>query len=694
MVINNFKNISAKSLSTYNLRYSKGLLLLCSSMLVIACSSAPASTSTTISGASNNTRAVTTATIKANKKVASKLNLNDQQDFIDARRGLIASPKSLQIPSAADPSKNVWDMKAYDFIEGEAPDSVNPSLWRQAKLNNIQGLFEVTPGIYQVRGFDLSNMTLIKGDSGWIVIDTMTSKETARYAYDFAMQHLAKRYPNTTNVSAILFTHSHVDHFGGVLGIISQQEIEKKKIPIIAPAGFMEEATSENIIAGTAMLRRSVYMYGKDLARDKSGHVGTGLGKGPAFGEISITKPTILIDKTPTKLNIDGVKFEFQYAPESEAPAEFTFYLPDYKAFGGAELVSRNMHNLYTLRGAKVRDALKWSGYIEEARNIFGDADIYFGSHHWPMWGQKNIQTFLKQQRDTYKFIHDQSVRRMNKGMTPGEIAEDITLPTSLSQEFYNREYYGTVKHNARAVYQGYLGWYDGNPAHLDPLPDPQRAAAYIDLAGGSDNVLAKAQKAFDNDNYRWTAELLNHLVSVEPDNKAARELLARTYDQLGYQAESGPWRDVYLTGALELRQGTPKVGVNLAATKDLLLQTPVSNFFDTLAVRLKSEDAVNKDSRIVINFTDLNESHLLWIENSVLHHRLVDDSKPVEEKVNATLNLPHAMFVDLLVGETDFKGMLLSKESKVDGNPLGLVSFFTLFEKPNPSFGIVLPNK
>lgn len=536
-------------------------------------------------------------------------------------------------------------------------------------------------------------MTLIKGDSGWIIIDTMTSKETARYAYDFAMQHLAKRYPNTTNVSAILFTHSHVDHFGGVLGIVSQQDIERKKIPIIAPAGFIEEATSENIIAGNAMLRRAVYMYGKDLARDEFGHIDTGLGKSPAFGEVSITKPTVLIDRTPTKLNIDGVKFEFQYTPESEAPAELTFYLPEYKAFGGAELVSRNMHNLYTLRGAKVRDALKWSGYIEEARNIFGDADIYFGSHHWPMWGQDNIQKFLKQQRDTYKFIHDQSVRRMNKGMTPGEIAEDITLPTSLSQEFYNREYYGTVKHNARAVYQGYLGWYDGNPAHLDPLPDPQRATAYVDLAGGSNNVLLKAQKAFDEGNYRWAAELLNHLVSVEPKNIVARELLARSYDQLGYQAESGPWRDVYLTGALELRQGTSNTSVNLAATKDLLLQTPVSNFFDTLAVRLKSEDAANKDTKIVINFTDLNESHLLWIENSVLHHRLVDDSKPVEEKVNATLNLPHAMFVDLLVGETDFKGMLLSKESKVD-NPLGLIGFFRLFEKPNSSFGIVLPDE
>lgn len=682
MVRTTFANTSGISILS-----SSRLLLLCSSMMLMTCNSSSARINV-----SDDSRAPTTATIKANQQVASQLNLADQQDFKDARRGLIASPKSLQIPSSADPSKDVWDMKAYEFIEGEAPDTVNPSLWRQAKLNNIQGLFEVTPGIYQVRGFDLSNMTLIKGDSGWIIIDTMTSKETARYAYDFAMEHLAERYPNTTEVSAILFTHSHIDHFGGVLGIVNQQDIERKKIPIIAPAGFIEEATSENIITGTAMMRRSIYMYGKDLERNKFGHVGTGLGKGPAFGEVSITKPTVLIDRTPTKLSIDGVKFEFQYAPESEAPAEFTFYLPDYKAFGGAELVSRNMHNLYTLRGAKVRDALKWSGYIEEARNIFGDADIYFGSHHWPMWGQNNIQTFLKTQRDTYKFIHDQSVRRMNKGMTPGEIAEDITLPASLSQEFYNREYYGTVKHNARAVYQGYLGWYDGNPAHLDPLPDPQRAAEYVDLAGGSVNVLSKAQKAFNEDKYRWTAELLNHLVFAEPNNMAARELLARTYDQLGYQAESGPWRDVYLTGALELRQGTPNVGVNLAATKDLLLQTPVSNFFDTLGVRLKSEEAANVNATIKIHFTDLNESYLLWIENSVLHYRLLNEATPLEQEVQATMNLPHPLFVDLLIGEVGFKDMLSSGAMSIDGSQPSLLKFFSLFEQPDTSFGIVLP--
>ncbi len=664
------------------------LLLLSGSLLLAACD--PSSVHISVD---EGERAATADTIKANRQIAKQLNLADQQDFEDARRGLIASSENLQIKSLRDPAKNVWDMPAYDFIQGDAPDTVNPSLWRQAKLNNIHGLFEVTPGIYQVRGFDLSNMTLIKGDSGWIVVDTMTSKETARYAFDFAMQHLAERYPNSTNISAILFTHSHIDHFGGVLGIVSLQDIAEKKIPVIAPTGFMEEATSENILAGVAMGRRAVYMYGKNLERDTFGHVGSGLGKGPAFGEFSIAEPNQLVSDTPTDLNIDGVEFQFQYTPDSEAPAEFTFYLPQYKAFGGAEVVSRNMHNLYTLRGAKIRDALKWSGYIEEARNLFADADVYFASHHWPMWGQERIQTFLKQQRDTYKFIHDQSVRRMNKGMTPGAIAEDITLPASLAKVFSNREYYGTVKHNVRAVYQAYLGWYDANPAHLDPLPDPQRALGYVELAGGAEKMLEQAQVAFDQGNYRWTAELLNHLVFADASHITARNLLARTYDQLGYQAESGPWRDVYLTAALELREGTPDTGIDLAAMKDPFLQTPLSNFFDTLAVRLKAEDAADKNWHIKIHFTDLNESYLLWIENSVLHHRLLDDTAPLTEKVHATLNLTHPLFVDMLIGEAGAKDMLLSDDLSIDGSKIDLLRFFSLFEKPVANFGIVLPN-
>lgn len=656
---------------------------------LLAISGCNSSQNSVVSSADQNQR-VSAYTLAANQQVKDSLPLTDQQDFNDARRGLIASPDALTVMSERNPDTTVWNMAAYDFIQGDAPASVNPSLWRQAQLNDLHGLFEVTPGIYQLRGFDLSNMTLIKGNSGWIVIDPLTSRETSAAAFRFAMQQLQPRYPDTQNISAILFTHSHLDHFGGVLGIISQEEIDRQHIPVIAPQGFMEEATSENIIAGNAMSRRAMYMYGKNLPRDAWGHVDSGLGKSPAFGEFGIVSPNQLIDHTLTQTDIDGVTFEFQYAPGSEAPAEFTFYLPDFNAFCGAEVVSHHMHNLYTLRGAKVRDALKWSAYIEQARNLFAGADIYFGSHHWPIWGQERIQTFLKQQRDTYKYIHDQTVRRMNQGMTPGEIAEDLHMPASLEKVFSSRGYYGTLKHNARAVYQAYLGWYDANPAHLDPLPDTERAAGYVALAGGAGALLDKAREAFHQGNYRWAAELLNHLVFAEPGNQQARDLLAGSYEQLGFQAESGPWRDAYLTGAQELRQGTPDTGINLATMKDIFLQTPVENFFDTLAVRLKAEDAEDKHWQIVIRFTDLHQQHLLWLENAVLHHRLLQENDSVE--ADATLILTHPLFVSMLTGEAGLKDTLFSDQLSVDGSALDLVRFFSLFEKPNPSFAIVLP--
>ena len=669
------------------------LLTSLSLALLSACGPAGSDTSTTRSSspaadAMGNTTP-SAYTIAAQQQVRDSLPLADRSDFEQAERGLIASPERLQTASLRDDASHVWDRPSYDFIDGAAPDSVNPSLWRQAKLNNINGLFEVVPGVYQLRGFDLSNMTLIRGENGWIIVDPLTSKETAANAFRFALQQFALRGDTEQRISAILFTHSHIDHFGGVLGIISAQDIERQNIPVVAPLGFMEEATSENMIAGTAMSRRAVFMYGKNLPRNERGHVDSGLGKGPAFGEFSIVKPNTLVGETDTRLTLDGVDFQFQYTPESEAPAEFTFYLPQHKAFCGGEVVSRNMHNLYTLRGAKVRDALKWSGYIEEMRSLYADADVYFASHHWPVWGRDHIQTFLKQQRDTYKFIHDQTVRLMNQGKTPGDIAEVLTLPASLQQAFSSRGYYGTVKHNARAVYQGYLGWYDANPAHLDPLPNAERARGYVALAGGADALISTAREAMNQGNYRWSAELLNHLVFAQPDNDEARELLAASYDQMGYQAESGPWRDVYLTGALELRHGTPESGINIATMRDMLLLTPIENFFDTLAVRLKAEDAEDKQLSVTIHFTDMNESYRLWIENAVLHHKPLTAADPAAD---ATLNLTHELFVNILIGEAGLKDTLFSDDLSVNGSRLDLVRFFSLFEKPVTSFPIVVP--
>ncbi|HZX25136.1 MAG TPA: alkyl sulfatase dimerization domain-containing protein, partial [Woeseiaceae bacterium] len=489
-------------------------------------------------------------------------------------------------------------------------------------------------------------------------------------------------------IRAIIFTHSHADHFGGVLGITSAEEVRDQGIRVIAPEGFLEEATSENVIAGVAMGRRAGYMYGRRLPRSPRGHVGSGLGKSPAFGTIAILEPTEIVDRTPQEMTIDGVPFVFQNAPHSEAPAELTFYLPEQKAWCGAEIVSRNMHNIYTLRGAKVRDALLWSGYIDEALELFGDAEVYFGSHHWPVWGNGEVVEFLKQQRDLYKYIHDQTLRMANEGMTPKEIAEEIALPDSLQQSFANMGYYGTLKHNAKAVYQAYFGWYDGNPANLDPLPPVAAGERYVDYMGGADEVLRKASASFDDGDYRWVAEVLNHLVMAQPGNADARALLARTYDQLGYQAESGPWRDVYLSAAYELRHGPPEQGISLANAIDLLRHTPTQRFLDAMAVRLNGPKAADEELTVNLVFTDLGETYVLVVENGVLHHYRRD----ADPEANATLSLTRDAYLGLAAGAIGLTDLLTSDDITLEGSKLDLVRFFSLLERPEGTFDIVTP--
>jgi alkyl sulfatase BDS1-like metallo-beta-lactamase superfamily hydrolase len=657
--------------------WHKTLLAFIPCALLIACGDDDSELS-----AQGNTLA-TDATIEANHQVRKALPLDDPRDFEDATRGLIAAPEALRIKGPESDGMLgedfVWDMPAYGFIEGEAPDTVNPSLWRQATLNNIHGLFEVVPGIYQLRGFDLSNMSIIKGKTGWILVDPLTTKETAAAAMDFARTHLGD-----SPVSAVIFTHSHIDHFGGVLSVLGADG----NTEIIAPEGFMEEATSENVLAGSTMSRRSMFMYGSQLERSPRGHVGSGLGKSPAFGSPGIAPPTTVIDTTGESHTIDGVEFVFQNAPGSEAPAELTFYLPELKAFCGAEVVSRNMHNLYTLRGAKVRDARKWSGYIDEAIHLFPDAEVYFASHHWPLWGNEAIIDFLRKQRDGYAYIHDQTLRLAALGYTSREIAEMIEMPEALRVSFPNRGYYGTVKHNAKAVYQRYFGWYDGNPANLDPLPPEEAAQRYVDLMGGDDEILEAAEEAFEDGDYRWVAELLNHLVFAEPDNADARSLLAATYDQLGYQAESGPWRDVYLTGALELRQGTPEVGITIANAIDLLRQTPVDQFFSLMAAMLNGPKADGEAFTLAIEFTDLGEAHTLELENAVLHHR----PGKADADANATIRITHPMFIRMLAGDAGVREILFSDEVSVEGSRLDLLQFFALLDRPDGTFNIVTP--
>lgn len=623
----------------------------------------------------------TAHTITLNQAVSKALPLTEQQDFEDAKRGFIDSDPSLKV--LGPDGDLIWNMPEFDFVQGEAPESVNPSLWRQEKLNQIHGLFKVTEGVYQLRGYDLANLSIIEGETGLILVDPLTAEQTAQKALEMINKH----FPNKP-IKAIIYTHSHMDHFGGSLGLISSEEVQKQGIKVLAPAGFLNEATSENIIAGPAMVRRSMLMYGKNLQRSSRGLVGNGLGKHPAYGTFGILVPTDTISQTGEERVIDGVRFVFQHVPDSEAPAELTFYLPEQKAFCGAELVSKTLHNLYTLRGTKVRDATLWSAYINEAKALFSDAEVYFGSHHWPTWGQANVQLFLQQQRDTYKYIHDQTVRMFNEGMTAEEIAEVIELPQALQTHFSNRGYYGTVKHNAKAVYQSYLGWYDAIPANLNGLPPEKSAHKYMAMMGGIDQVMLKAKESFAAGEYRWVSELLQHAVFAEPDNTAAKELLAQSYDQLGYQSESGPWRNVYLSAAYELRHGGPEKGVDMAQLRDILLMTPSKFFFDSMAVRLLADDAEGISRSIKVHFTDSDEFHLLRIENAVLHHQKSD----AETAADATISVTKATYVDMILGRVGLRQILFSDEVQIEGSTLDLLGFFRMFDKPKGTFNIVTP--
>ena len=627
--------------------------------------------------------AATKFTQTANSALGASLPTADTQDFEDARRGLIASEDNIDIPSSTKGGPAVWRTQDYAFVQGDAPSTVNPSLWRQAKLNGIHGLFRVTEGVYQVRGYDISNISMIRGRSGWIVVDPLTAKETAAAALA-----LFRRNLGNDPIVAVIFTHSHADHFGGVGAVFEDPHTDSSKVQVFAPEGFLEEATSENVLAGIAMGRRAGLMYGSALPRSAQGHVDTGLGKAPAMGTIAIAEPTVSIDSTPQDIDIDGVTFRFQYTPASEAPAEMTFYLPAVKAFCGAEIISHTLHNLYTLRGAKVRDALKWSGYIDQAMQMFGDADVVFASHHWPTFGNERAMAYMAQQRDSYRYIHDQTLRLANAGLGPQEIAEELVMPSALRPVFANRDYYGTVRHNAKAVYQAYFGWYDGNPANLNPLPPRESATRYVEAMGGATAVLARANQAYASGEYRWGATLLNHLVFAEPSNEEARHLLADTYRQLGYQAESGPWRDIYLSGAFELRHGPQPLPLKPAAAVGLLLHLSADRFFDAMAVRLNGPSADGKLITLNFVFTDLNQTHVVKVENAVLHHRLGE----ADPGATATIRLTREFLVRLSTGQAGLRETIFSKELEIDGSKLDVLSFFALLDRPDGQFPIVTP--
>jgi alkyl sulfatase BDS1-like metallo-beta-lactamase superfamily hydrolase len=620
----------------------------------------------------------TPTVLAANAAVAKAADLSDPASFADARRGFIAAPKG-QVRDAE--GVVVWDYDAFAFVKGAAPATVNPSLWRQALLNNQIGLFKVSERIWQLRGFDLANITLIEGKTGWIVVDALTSRETAAAAMLFARQHIGDK-----PVSALIFTHSHIDHFGGALGIISAEEAKSRQLPVIAPAGFIEEATSENVLMGIAMGRRSMYMYGSRLPRDANGLIDTGLGKAVAFGSVGILPPTLLIKKAEQELLIDGLRFVFHNVGGSEAPAEFTFYLPELKAFGGAEMMSQTLHNLYTLRGAKVRDASKWAGFLDAALAQSADAEVLFNQHHWPVWGQARIRESIIKQRDTFSFIHDQTVRLMNAGLSASEIAEQLQLPDSLQSYLNNRGYYGTLSHNIKAVYQLYLGWFDAHPSNLDNLPPVDAAKRYVELAGGIDKIIAAAQKAFDAGEFRWSAELLKHAVYAEPKNKTASELLARSFEQMGYMAESAPWRNFYLSGALELRKGPPDKGLSREKMLDMLQHTPIERFLEAMAASLNGPKAAGLNLKINLIFSDLGESYVLQIENAVLHFR----QAPEASDANASLTLTKAFFLRMMTGSAGAKDLLLSDQTRIEGSRIDLGRFFSLLDNAPGNFPLV----
>ncbi len=622
----------------------------------------------------------------ANAAFGSALALDDPIDFEEAERGLIESDPDQTITSATG---RTWSQKLFAFVSGEAPASVNPSLWRQAKLNGHHGLYQVADGIYQVRGYDVSNMSWIRGETGWIVVDPLSSVESARAAVALARKQLGD-----DPIVAVIFTHSHIDHFQGVAALLPEvtdgEEKPAASVRIIAPARFVEEVTSENVLAGTAMGRRATYQFGFGLPYGERGYVDSGLGKQPLTGSSSFAMPTDAIDHTPQPMTIDGVELVFQYTPESEAPAELAFYLPKQKAYCGAEIVNRTMHNLYTLRGTKVRDARKWSGYIDDAVLRFPDVEVVFMSHTWPVFGHARSLEFLKGQRDTYKFIHDQTLRLANQGATSREIAETLELPPPLAKSFANRGYYGTLRHNAKAVYQFYFGWYDGNPANLDPLPPVEQGERYVEAMGGAAAVKRKASAAIEVGDYRWAATLLDHLVFADEGDAEAKTLLASAYDQLAYQAESGVWRSVYLSGANDLRHGISTTqALDARAASAILGRIPLDLFFTAMATRLDGAKAAARDP-LTINFvfTDVGQTYVLAVENGVLHHW----AREADPEAAASVHLTRAFFLRLVTGQVGLKDVLLSGELDVDGSRTELLAFFGLLDAVDGNFPIVTP--
>lgn len=617
---------------------------------------------------------------EANNQTAREIATYASQDFDDARRGFIATIDSPAITN--DDGTTCYDIAAWDFLDGEAPATVNPSLWRQSMLNSINGLFEVVKGkIYQIRGFDIANMTFVRSDDGWIIIDATSADGAAKAGYDLVKKHLGD-YP----VKAIILTHPHGDHFGGIGALIDGAPNDDYEI--IVPRGFLHEAQSENIIAGVAMMRRASYMYGGLLTPGPEGSVGSGLGQ--ALARSKSRRPVVPTDEISAsgqRRNIDGVEMIFSFVEDGEAPVELMIYFPQMKAFCTAEEITHNMHNLLTPRGAKVRNGLTWSKAIDRAIQDYGDdVEVSFASHHWPTWGNKKIVELWESQRDIYRFIHDQTLHLANRGYTPNEIAARIRMPQSLAAQFSCREYYGTLSHNSKSQYQLYFGWFDGNPASLDQLPPAELGKRYVDAIGGSERVIAIAREAYGKGDYRWAATLLNNLVFADSTNGEARRLLADTYTQMGYMAESAPWRNFYLTGAQELlgKGGRPAATLFDAGS---IAAMETGMMLDYCAIQIDARKAEGKTATVNLHFTDTDEKTAIILKNSVLTHRLRH-----EHGAQCSLAMSKADFARIVTGQTGVDELSDGGSLTVEGDKAAIMTIIDAMQEADPQFDIVTP--
>jgi len=616
-----------------------------------------------------------------NREALAALPPEDGTDLEEARRGLVAEFDPPRIEDGE--GRVVWDIGSYDFLDGDAPDSAHPSLWRHGKLGRIAGLFELAPGIYQLRGFDISNMHVIEGEEGVIVVDPLISTECAAAALSLYREHRGNR-----PVTGLLYTHSHVDHFGGAAGVLSEQEAEERGVPILAPAGFLHHAVSENVFAGMAMGRRAGYMFGALLPRGPEGQLGAGLGQTNSVGTVSLVPPNLEIAATGQEEVVDGVRFSFHLTPGTEAPSEMNFHLPERRALCIADNAAHAMHNLLTLRGAVVRDPRVWAAYLDEAIELFGgEADVLFAGHHWPCWGSRRIVDFLGKQRDLYAYLHDQTLRLLNRGYTGPEIAEEIELPPALAREWHCREYYGSVSHNVKAIYQRYMGWFDGNPAHLWQHPPVERARRYVEALGGLDATLDAARAAFEAGDYRWAAELADHAVFASPQSDAARELQADVLEQLGYGAENATWRNFFLAGAAELRDGVAET-LTARVPPDIVAGLSVAQLLDAMAVRLDGPRAWECDLRIDWVVADPDEERAIAVRNGVLRHR----PGRHEPAAQATLFVDRRALDEMVLKTADVAALAASGRLRAEGEAERIGELLGLLDEPDPGFPIVTP--